>query len=183
MSTRAKPSDIHNDESGELLKKRAEAANRKRRERQEELKRKENIRQREEFRKAKAEQEAKEREENEERVRKAAEEAAKKTKETKEAKEAEEAKKTKETKEAKETKETKEAKEKKKEPNKSQLGKKIKTEVDGQSFDSLAKAMAWIDPVNWGKENAYRTSCWIKINRALKRDGECEFGGHKYRMI
>ena len=152
MSTRAKPSDIHNDESGELLKKRAEAANRKRRERQEELKRKENIRQREEFRKAKAEQEAKEREENEERVRKAAEEAAKGTKE-------------------------------KKEPNKGSFGKKIKTEVDGESFDSLAKAMAWVDPVLWGKENAYRTSCWIKINRALKRDGECEFGGHKYRMI
>ena len=156
MKAQSKPSDIHNDESGELLKKRAEAANRKRKERQEELKRKENIRQREEFRKAKAEQEAKEAAEEAERVRKEQEE-----KMWREA-----------------------AKEKeKKEPNKSQFGKKIKTEVDGESFDSLAKAMAWIDPVLWGKENAYRTSCWIKINRALKRDGECEFQGHKYRMI
>lgn len=59
---------------------------------------------------------------------------------------------------------------------------KIKTRVDGQEFDSLAKAMASIDPVLWGKENDYRTSCWIKINRALKKDGSVVYGGHTYEL-
>jgi len=60
---------------------------------------------------------------------------------------------------------------------------KIRTRVDGVEFDSLAKSMAHIDPILWGKENAYRTSCWIKINRALKRDGVCVYGGHTYELI
>ena len=59
---------------------------------------------------------------------------------------------------------------------------KIKTRVDGVEFDSLAKAMAYIDPVLWGKENDYRTSCWIKINRALKKDGSVVYGGHTYEL-
>lgn len=59
---------------------------------------------------------------------------------------------------------------------------KIRTKVDGIEFDSLAKAMASIDPVLWGKENDYRTSCWIKINRALKKDGVCIYGGHNYEL-
>lgn len=59
---------------------------------------------------------------------------------------------------------------------------KIRTIVDGIEFDSLAKAMAHIDPVLWGKENDYRTSCWIKINRALKKDGQVVYGGHKYEL-
>lgn len=60
---------------------------------------------------------------------------------------------------------------------------KIKTRVDGVEFDSLAKSMAHIDPILWGRENDYRTSCWIKINRALKRDGVCVYGGHTYELI
>ena len=60
---------------------------------------------------------------------------------------------------------------------------KIKTKVDGIEFDSLAKSMAYIDPVLWGKENDYRTSCWIKINRQLKKEGICVYGGHKYELI
>lgn len=60
---------------------------------------------------------------------------------------------------------------------------KIRTKVDGQEFDSLAKAMAYIDPILWGKENDYRTSCWIKINRALKKDGSVVYGGHTYELI
>lgn len=60
---------------------------------------------------------------------------------------------------------------------------KIKTSVDGIEFDSLAKSMAYIDPILWGKENDYRTSCWIKINRALKKDGICVYGGHTYKLI
>ena len=60
---------------------------------------------------------------------------------------------------------------------------KIKTRVDGIEFDSLAKSMAYIDPVLWGKENDYRTSCWIKINRQLKKDGVCVYGGHTYELI
>ncbi len=59
---------------------------------------------------------------------------------------------------------------------------KIKTRVDGIEFDSLAKSMAYIDPILWGKENDYRTSCWIKINRALKKDGICVYGGHTYEL-
>jgi hypothetical protein len=59
---------------------------------------------------------------------------------------------------------------------------KIKTKVDGIEFDSLAKSMAYIDPILWGKENDYRTSCWIKINRALKKDGICVYGGHTYEL-
>ena len=60
---------------------------------------------------------------------------------------------------------------------------KIKTRVDGVEFNSLAKSMAYIDPVLWGKENDYRTSCWIKINRQLKKDGICVYGGHTYELI
>lgn len=60
---------------------------------------------------------------------------------------------------------------------------KIKTMVDGIEFDSLAKGMAYIDPILWGKENDYRTSHWIKINRALKKNGSVVYMGHEYKLI
>jgi sRNA-binding protein len=72
---------------------------------------------------------------------------------------------------------------KKETPKSGNLGKKIKTSVDGVEFDSLAKSMAYIDPIQWGKENDYRTSCWIKINRTLKKDGVCIYNGHEYKLI
>jgi membrane protein involved in colicin uptake len=60
---------------------------------------------------------------------------------------------------------------------------KIRTSVDGKEFDSLARAMAFIDPKLWGKENDYRTSHWIRINRSLKRDGQVMYMGHLYVKI
>jgi hypothetical protein len=60
---------------------------------------------------------------------------------------------------------------------------KIRTMVDGIEFDSLAKAMAYVDPKMWGKENDYRTSHWIRINRALKRDGQVVYMGRLYTKI
>lgn len=60
---------------------------------------------------------------------------------------------------------------------------KIKASVDGIEFDNLSACMAYIDPVLWGKRNDYRDSCWTKINRQLKKDGICIYGGHTYKLI
>ena len=62
-------------------------------------------------------------------------------------------------------------------------GTKIKTMVDGIEFDSLAKAMAYVNPKDWGKESDYRTSHWTKINRVLKKDGQVNYQGHHYTKI
>ena len=62
-------------------------------------------------------------------------------------------------------------------------GTKIKVTVDDQSFDNLSAAMAHVNPAQWLKRNDYRDSCWTKINRKLKKEGVCVYGGHTYKLI
>ena len=76
-----------------------------------------------------------------------------------------------------------EPKQERKSSTKSSSGTKIKTMVDGIEFDSLAKAMAYVNPKDWGKESDYRTSHWTRINRALKKDGQVNYQGRHYSKI
>lgn len=147
-AAQAKPSQAH--ANPEIMRAKADAANRKRAQR-------------------KAEQA---REDAREQARKEAEEQARQEREAEEQRIREE-----------EQRMWEQAQAKPKAEKKAYKQGKIKTRVDGFEFDSLAKAMAYIDPVLWGKENDYRTSCWIKINRALKKDGSVVYGGHTYELI
>jgi len=166
----AKPSAAHNDES--ILKAKAQAANQKR-----DARKAQRAREEQEARweaENKAADEAKARRQAQEDARR---EADKKLREEAEARAQEEAM----WNEFKP--QDKPKKERAKSTKSGSSGTKIKTMVDGIEFDSLAKAMAFIDPKQWGKESDYRTSHWIRINRALKRDGKVVYMGHTYEKI
>lgn len=75
---------------------------------------------------------------------------------------------------AKEAKEAKEAKAKK-------GGMKVRVGLD--EYPSLNAALRACDPIDWGIENAYRKSCWARINRNLKKFGEFSENGYKFELI
>ena len=158
-----KPSQAHGN--ADVLRAKADAANRKRNQRKAEQARQEQA----DRNQRKAEQA---RQEQADRIKREAEEQARQEREAEEERVRQE-----------EEKMWSEVKKETKAEKKAYKQGKIRTRVDGIEFDSLAKAMAHIDPVLWGKESDYRTSCWIKINRALKKEGVCVYGGHKYELI
>lgn len=61
-------------------------------------------------------------------------------------------------------------------------GMKIMT-GDGSKYPSLNAALRALNPDEWSDENDYRRSCWTKINRRLKKLGECTFDGYDFYLI
>lgn len=52
------------------------------------------------------------------------------------------------------------------------VDKRPKIDCDGMQYTSLAAAM---EANGWGKESPMRTSHWVRINKALRKDGTCEY--------
>lgn len=70
---------------------------------------------------------------------------------------------------------------KEKQPKSNNLGQRIKVIADDQEFESLNEALRAMEPVIWAEENAFRKSCWSKINRGLKSRGEYTLNGHVFK--
>ena len=168
-----KPSDIYNDTTGNLHRKAAQEANRKRAERKATQKR--------------AEQEAKWEEENrvaEEAARRRAQEDARREADKRMAEEEARIKAEEEAMWASMDGSTKKERTKKESTKSSGTsGTKIRVTLDGEPVDNLSAAMALIDTILFGKRNDFRDSEWTKINRKLKKDGVITYRGHVIELI
>lgn len=60
---------------------------------------------------------------------------------------------------------------------------KIGVMCDGIEYPSINAALRGTGNEKWQEESDYRRSCWTKINRELKKNGESYHSGHKFSMI